>query len=148
MTPMRSFRDRVRHAVLFEAIGLAVMIPLGAYVFGLPAAHMGVVGIASATIATLWNFVYNLGFDHAMRRRFGHTSKTFRLRLLHVALFEAGLLIVLLPPVAWYLGITLMQALTMDIAIVAFYVMYAFAFNLAYDHVFPVPGAARPAYAA
>jgi uncharacterized membrane protein len=145
---MRSFRDRVRHALLFEAIGLAVMIPLGACVFGLPAAHMSVVGIASATVATLWNFVYNLGFDHAMRRRFGHAKKSFRLRLLHAALFEAGLLIVLLPPAAWYLGITLMQALMMDIAIVAFYVVYAFAFNLAYDRVFPVAGTARPAYAA
>lgn len=148
MIAMRTFRDRVRHALLFEAIGLAIMIPLGAYVFGLPAEHMGVVGVVSATIATVWNFVYNLGFDHAMRRRFGHTHKTFGLRVLHVMLFEAGLLIVLLPPAAWYLGITLMQALMMDIAIVAFYVVYAFAFNLAYDHVFPVQGTVRPAYAA
>ncbi len=31
----------------------------------------------------------------------------------------------------------------MDLAFVVFYVVYAFAFNLTYDRVFPVP--ARPA---
>lgn len=145
---IRTFRDRVRHALLFEALGLAIVIPVGAWLFGLPAAHMGVVGVASATIATLWNFLYNLGFDHAMRRWIGHANKTLGLRLVHAVLFEFGLLVVLLPPAAWYLGIGLMQALLMDIAIVAFYVVYAFAFNLAYDHVFPPAGAPRPAYAA
>ena len=31
-----------------------------------------------------------------------------------------------------------MAALAMDIAIVAFYLVYAFFFNIAYDRVFPI----------
>ncbi len=58
--------------------------------------HMGVVGIGSATIATIWNFLFNLGFDHGMRRMFGSTTKTFRIRLVHTVLFEIGLLAILL----------------------------------------------------
>lgn len=142
---MRSVRDRIRHALMFEAIGLAIVIPAGAYLFGLPAGHMGVIGVGSATVATIWNFFFNLGFDHAMQRMVGHTHKGFGTRILHVALFEGGLLMILLPPIAWYLGITLMQAFVMDIAIVVFYVVYAFSFNLAYDRVFPIP--ASPAFA-
>ena len=144
---MRSFPDRVRHALLFEAIGLALVIPGGAQLFGLPATHMGVVGVGSATVATLWNFVFNLGFDHAMHRLVGHTRKNLATRVLHVLLFEGGLLVLLLPPIAWYLGMSLWQTLLMDLAIVVFYVVYAFLFNLAYDRVFPIPAPERMAAA-
>ncbi|ATQ42701.1 PACE efflux transporter [Caulobacter mirabilis] len=136
---MRTVQDRIRHAVLFEAIALAVFIPAAAYLFNIPAKHMGVVGVAGATLATVWNFVFNLGFDHAMQRAAGHTRKTLPLRVLHVALFEAGLLIMLLPPIAWYLGISLTQAFLMDMTFAGFYVVYAFLFNLTYDRVFPIP---------
>lgn len=136
---MRSFPDRVRHTVLFEVIGLALVIPGGAMLFNLPATHMGVIGVGSATVATLWNFVYNLGFDHAMLRFTGHTRKSLRLRVLHALLFEGGLLVLLLPPMAWYLGMGLWETFVMDLAIVVFYVVYAFLFNLAYDRVFPAP---------
>ena len=136
---MRSFPDRVRHTVLFEVLGLALVIPGGAMLFNLPATHMGVIGVGSATVATLWNFVYNLGFDHAMLRLIGHTRKSLALRVLHALLFEGGLLILLLRPLAWYLGMGLWQTFVMDLAIVVFYVVYAFLFNLAYDRVFPIP---------
>lgn len=144
---MRSFPDRVRHTVMFEIIGLALVIPGGAMLFNLPATHMGVIGVGSATVATLWNFVYNLGFDHAMLRFTGHTRKSLRLRVLHALLFEGGLLVLLLPPMAWYLGMGLWETLVMDLAIVVFYVVYAFLFNLAYDRTFPVPAQPRLAVA-
>jgi uncharacterized membrane protein len=136
---MRTIRDRIRHALLFELVGLALIIPLGSLVFALPAATMGVIGLGSAMAATGWNYVFNLGFDHAMQRRLGHTRKSLGLRVAHALLFEAGLLVILMPPIAWYLGIGLVQALVMDGAIAGFYVAYAFLFNLAYDRVFPLP---------
>ena len=135
---MRSTRDRIRHAILFEIIGLALIIPLGTVLFGLHPAAMGVIGLGSALVATVWNYVYNLGFDHAMQRYAGHTRKSLPLRVAHAVLFEAGLLVILLPPIAWYLGISFAQAFVMDLAIAAFYVAYAFGFNLAYDRVFPL----------
>lgn len=135
---MRSTRDRIRHALLFEVIGLALIIPLGTALFGLHASEMGVIGVGSAVTATLWNYVYNLGFDRTMQRLAGHTRKSLPLRLAHAVLFEAGLLVILLPPIAWYLGIGLVQAFTMDIAIALFYVAYAFVFNLGYDWAFPL----------
>ncbi|MCA0417939.1 MAG: PACE efflux transporter [Proteobacteria bacterium] len=144
---MRSLPDRIRHTVMFEVIGLALVIPGGAMLFNLPATHMGVIGVGSATVATLWNFVFNLGFDHAMLRFAGHTRKSLGLRVLHALLFEGGLLVLLLPPMAWYLGMGLWQTFVMDLAIVVFYVVYAFLFNLAYDRVFPVSGTEQMAIA-
>jgi len=136
---MRTTRDRIRHAVSFEIIGLALVTPLGAWAFGMPIHDIGVIGIASATIATLWNYVYNLGFDHVMQRVRGSTQKTGPIRALHTMLFEGGLLLALLPPIAWYLGISLWQAFLMDVSFALFYMGYAFVFNWAYDRLFPLP---------
>lgn len=135
---MRTFRDRVRHALLFEAVALAIFIPGSAALFDQPMEHMGVIGIVSATIATLWNFVFNLGFDRALLRLRGNVHKTMAMRVAHTLLFEAGLVVMLIPMIAWYLGISLWAALLMDIAIVIYYLVYGFLFNIAYDHLFPV----------
>ncbi|WP_315833864.1 PACE efflux transporter [Bradyrhizobium prioriisuperbiae] len=136
---MRSTSDRIRHAVLFELVGIAIFTPSAAWLFNQPIAHMGVIGIVSATVATAWNFAFNLGFDHALVRFTGHVAKTMPVRVAHAVLFEAGLIIVLIPMIAWYLGISMRAALMMDLSIVAFYLVYAFGFNIAYDRVFPVP---------
>jgi uncharacterized membrane protein len=141
---MRTFRDRVRHALLFEAVALAIFIPGSAMLFGQPLEHMGVIGIVSATIATLWNFIFNMGFDRALLRLRGSVRKTMALRVAHTVLFEAGLVIMLIPMIAWYLDIGLWAALLMDIAIVVFYLVYGFLFNIAYDAIFPVASGAAP----
>jgi uncharacterized membrane protein len=141
---MRTFRDRVRHALSFEAVALAIFIPGSAAVFGQPLEHMGVIGIVSATVATFWNFVFNMGFDRAMLRLRGSTRKTLAIRVAHTFLFEAGLVAMLIPMIAWYLGIGLWQALLMDVAIVVFYLVYGFLFNIAYDRLFPVAAAPTP----
>ncbi|WP_312548193.1 PACE efflux transporter [Massilia sp.] len=138
---MRTFRERVVHALLFEAVALAIFIPGSALVFDQPVQHMGVIGVASATIATLWNFVFNVMFDRAMLRLRGSVQKTMAIRVAHTFLFEAGLVVMLIPLIAWYLGIGLWAALLMDIAIVIFYLVYGFLFNIAYDRVFPVTAA-------
>lgn len=136
---MRTIKDRIRHAISFEVIGLLLVIPLSALVFSKPVQDMGVVAIVSATVATGWNYVYNLAFDHALLRVVGDLRKTPVMRVFHAVLFEFGLLVVLLPFIAWYLGASLIHALQMDASFAFFYIVYAFVFNWAYDIVFPVP---------
>jgi uncharacterized membrane protein len=136
---MRSTSDRIRHAVSFEILALFLVTPLGAWVFALPITDIGVVSIGSATIAMLWNYVYNIGFDHAMQRLAGSTYKTVPIRVLHAVLFEAGLLFVLAPFIAWYLGVGLWHAVVMDVSFSLFYLVYAFVFNWSYDRLFPIP---------
>ena len=136
---MRTTADRIRHAVSFEVIGIIIATPLAAFAFHLEGGDSAVIIAASATIAMAWNYIFNLGFDHAMQARFGNTAKSTPIRVLHAVLFELGLLAFMLPLVAWYLQISLWQALLMDIAIALFYMVYAFVFNWAYDRVFPLP---------
>lgn len=138
---MRTSSDRIRHTILFELVSLAIVLPAGSWLFGIRLEQMGVIGIGSSIVATVWNYLYNLGFDHLMVWRTGSVAKSLPVRIAHALLFEAGLLIVLLPAIAWYLGISLIDAFIMDIAIAGFYVVYAFVFNLAYDRIFPLPEA-------
>jgi len=135
---MRSTRDRIRHAILFEVIGILLLVPLGNWLLGLSVGDMGVIGVGSAIIATVWNYIFNILFDRGMLRWTGSTRKNVRIRVLHAILFEAGLIVILLPLMAWYLGMGLVDALILDSAIVVFYLVYAFVYNWAYDRVFPV----------
>ena len=136
---MRSAFDRLRHAISFEIIALILVIPAGAILFDVPLHDFGVVSIVSATLATLWNLGYNVLFDLALQRLTGTTLKSRIVRVLHALAFEAGLLMVLLPFIAWYLGISLWDAFVLDIALAAFYLVYSYVFNLIYDTLFPLP---------
>ena len=136
---MRNTRDRIRHAVLFEIVGLVTATPIGGLAFGVPLSHFGVVAIVSTTIAMLWNYGFNLGFDHSMLWLANDVRKTPSIRIVHAALFEAGLLCLLVPFIAWYLDVSLWHAFIMDIALAGFYLVYAFGFNWCYDIVFPIP---------
>ncbi|CAI3951294.1 PACE efflux transporter [Commensalibacter communis] len=135
---MRSFWDRIRHAIMFEILGLVLFIPCSVWVFHHSVTDMGVIGIFSSLAATIWNFVYNLGFDKTLLFFLGYVKKSLLIRVLHTILFEVGLTLVTLPMIAWYLNISFLDALIMDIGIVVFYLVYAFFFNIAYDFIFPV----------
>jgi uncharacterized membrane protein len=136
---MRNTADRIRHALSFEVLALLIVTPLASWIFGFAMLDIGVLAVAASTLATLWNYVYNLIFDRAMLRLLGRVQKTLRDRVVHAVLFELGLLIVLIPIIAWYLNIGLWQAFVMDASFSLFYLVYAFAFNWAYDAIFPIP---------
>ncbi len=140
---MRKTADRIRHAVSFELIALLIATPAGALIFDQDMEDMGVITVGSATIAMVFNYLYNWLFDIAMVRFRGTVQKTVTIRVFHAIFFEAGLLFVLTPFIAFYLEVSLWNALVMDIALAGFYLVYAFCFNWLYDLVFPVPDLAK-----
>ena len=135
---MRSTRDRIRHAISFELGGLALVSLLGAWTLGMPVVDITMVRIASAIIATVWTYAYNFAFDALIQRMAGGTQKSIQLRALHAVFFEAGLLAMLTPMLAWHLGIGLLHALLVDVAFALFYIVYTIVFNWVYDRVFPL----------
>lgn len=140
---MRSTADRIRQALSFEIIGLLIVTPLFAWVFDHSMSEMGVLAFLGATAATVWNYVFNLAFDHGLHRWRGNPHKTFPIRILHAVLFETTLLVILLPIFAWWLNVSLVTALVMDMSFAAFYMVYAFVFTWGYDILFPPTGMRR-----
>ncbi len=141
---LRTGADRLRHVLLFELVALSIVIPCGSTLFGLHESAMGVIGIGSAVTATIWNFLYNLLFDHVMLHLRATTHKTTLMRVAHTIGFEAGLQVILLPAIATYCGLSIMASLPLTLSLAGFYLVYAFVFNLAYDRVFPLPVASAP----
>lgn len=136
---MRTGADRLRHTLGFELLGLMMSIPLFSLLTGQPVDHLGPLAIGLSLLATGWNYLYNLLVDHWMLRQLGRLEKRLIERVLHALLFELGLLLVVLPLTALWLGISLWQALWLDIGFSLFFVLYAFGYNLAYDRLFPLP---------
>ena len=134
---MRTTADRIRHAIAFEIIGLVLMIGILSQ-FGFELAHVGMMGLAFSIIATVWNYIYNIGFDNFMMKKFNSTEKSLLVRVFHSIGFEAGLLIITIPAIAWMLDLSLWNAFLLDMGMVVFYLIYAYVYNLAYDKVFPV----------
>ncbi|WP_417883526.1 PACE efflux transporter [Vibrio rumoiensis] len=141
---MRTTFDRLRHTICFELIGLAILTLGIAKLINMDMTKIGVLAVAFSIIATVWNYFYNILFDKAMLKHTGQLNKTVAIRIFHACLFEAGLLVITLPIMAWWLEIGLMEAFILDLGMALFYLIYAFVYNLAYDRIFPVPQA-KPA---
>ena len=133
---MRSAADRIRQAVSFELIGILIVTPLFAWAFDHAIGDMGVLVVLGATAATTWNYVFNLIFDHLLIWRRGDVFKTLPIRFVHAVLFEVTLLALLLPLFAWWLDVSLVAVLLMEISFAAFYMVYAFVFTWGYDSLF------------
>ncbi|SFD74056.1 PACE efflux transporter [Roseivivax sediminis] len=136
---MRRPLDRIRHAILFEAIALTLVTPATAWIFGIAMHDSFVVIAVGATVAMVWNYVYNLAFDHALVRLGLPLYKTLPLRIGHAILFECGLILALVPFFKLWLGIGAAEAIVMNLGLSAFYTGYALAFNWGYDRLFPLP---------
>ena len=135
---MRTRTDRIRHAISFEIFGLLLVTPLTALIFGHAILDIGLVTIVGMCIGAVWNYIFNILFDRTLVRIRGAVHKSVSVRVVHAVLFEIGFLFVSVPFVAWYLEITILIAFFLDVAISAFFLIYAFGFNWTYDWAYPI----------
>ena len=126
-------------AILFSSLGFAALSGAGA---GASTA----LAVASSVVAVVWNLAFNTAFE-AWESRQTRRGRSLARRIAHAIGFEGGLAAILVPLIAWWLGIGLWDALLVDAALLLFFLVYTFAFNWCFDRVFGVPAsaAARPA---
>ena len=136
---LRSGKDRLRYSFTFEATLLALLVPVGAVFFDKPVAEIGVLGLMLCLKALLVSLAYNLMFDRvdAAKGRVSSDRPAVR-RIFHALGFEVTLLITSLPIYMWWLGLTFFEALSTDVVVTSFVVVYTYVFTLGYDRMFPV----------
>ncbi|QIW15114.1 hypothetical protein A4G20_01465 [Pasteurellaceae bacterium RH1A] len=128
-----SIYERIFHAVLFELLALILSV-IGLVLFtDHSASDSALMTLSIATIAMLWNFVFNWAFDKIFTGK--REERGFWFRIFHTITFEAGLLIFTLPLVAYIMQVSWLEAFIMDIALTMFILVYAMVFNWIYDHV-------------
>ncbi|MBD8098717.1 multidrug/biocide efflux PACE transporter [Pseudomonas fluorescens] len=131
MNPTKSITERVCQAIGFEALALLICTPLLAWIMDKPALEMGMVALAISLIALTWNILFNSLFDRLKARL--QLSNNGRTRIVHALLFEGGLIIVVVPLVAGWLNISLLQAFMLDIGVLLFFLPYTYVYHWAYD---------------
>ncbi|RQW22328.1 PACE efflux transporter [Rhodobacteraceae bacterium CH30] len=128
-----SYLERCLHAILFEAIALAMLIPATSWIMGENHNLMSVVMISVSLTAMAWNIAFNYVFDRLVPGE--RIKRKLPLRILHSISFEAGLLLVSVPLVAWLMKCSLWQAFLLDAGTALFFLVYALAFNWLYDNL-------------
>jgi len=137
---LRSGRDRLRYALCFELLLILTIAPILALLLARPVTDTG----ALALVLSLKALVVNLGFNALYDRIDVHygripTERSALGRLIHAICFEACLLLTSLPIIMWWLAMSLLDALLMDLALMAFVVGFTWLFTWCYDRLFPVP---------
>lgn len=135
---------KIVQAVTYEAVALLFIAPAIAYVYDSDLKHSGAFSLVLSAVALVWNMAYNATFEYWEARQ-TRRARTFMRRALHALGFEGGLALMLIPFIAWWLEISLAQALVTDLALLGFFLIYSFVFQYGFDKVFDLPVSAQAA---
>lgn len=139
---MSPSRRRLVYVLLFEGFGIVIAGAFLAAFSGKAPETAGIVAAVTSLIAMAWNYLFNTAFE-AWEARRPRRGRPFRQRVAHAIAFEVTLSMLLVPFIAWWLDISLYQALIYDIGLITLFMAYTFAFNLGFDRVFGLPASAR-----
>ncbi len=132
---------RVLQAILYEAIAIAVVAPALSFAFDEPQASTFGLAVVLSTIALSWNYVFNWIFERWESRQVVR-GRSFRRRLAHGAGFEGGLVLILIPVMSLWLGISPAAAFVANLWLLVFFFFYAIVFTWAFDRVLGLPASA------
>lgn len=132
---------RVVQAVLYEVIAVVVVGPVLGWLFDEPLLSALGLALFMSGVALAWNYVFNGWFERWERRQAIKGRSVLR-RLCHALGFEGGLVLLLVPVMAWWLQTSLLHALIADLGVLAFFFVYAFVFTWVFDRVFGLPESA------
>jgi uncharacterized membrane protein len=133
---------RILYAISFEAGGILLSAALLLLMAETTAGRSLVFSVLASTVAMLWNLAFNAMFE-AWETRQTTRGRSLKRRIAHALLFEAGLVLALLPLTAWWFSVTLVQALAYEAVLIAAFLIYTWAFTWAFDRIFGLPASAR-----
>ena len=126
---------RIIYVISYELIAVALTTG-GLVVLGFGGGSSGVVAVTASTVAVVWNYIWTTLFEMWERRQTSQTRTVLR-RTVHAVGFEGGLVLLLLPIVAATLRVSLAQALSLEVGLLAFFLVYTFVFAWLFDQVWP-----------
>jgi uncharacterized membrane protein len=127
----KTLLERILHAVSFEGLATLILAPTAAWLMQRSVVEMGGLSILLATMAMIWNLIYNAAFDRLWP--VSRLARTLRVRALHAIGFECGFIIIGVTVVALVLGVSLVQAFMLEIGFMLFFLPYTMFFNWAWD---------------
>ncbi|AVR02515.1 PACE efflux transporter [Pluralibacter gergoviae] len=141
---MQGFKRKLVYVTAYELIGMTISALGLALLSGHEPASTGPLAVIITTIAVSWNFIYNYLFEFWESRQASRT-RTVRRRVLHAIGFQLTLVVYLIPLIAWWMNVSLVQAFLLDAALIVIIPCYTFVYNWVFDKVFGLPASALPA---
>ena len=138
---MQGLKRKIVYVSLYEIIAIVCSTWGLAAMSGHGLADSGGVAVAASCIAIVWNLIFNTLFE-AWEARQRVRGRSVARRVAHAIGFEGGLIAALVPLMAWWFGISLLQALLLDLGLVLFFLIYTFVFSWCFDRVFGLPASA------
>ncbi len=135
---MQGVKRKLVYVTAYELIGMTISALGLALLSGHAPSSTGPLAVVITTLAVSWNFIYNYLFEWWESRQASRT-RTLKRRILHAVGFQLTLVVYLIPLIAWWMGITLWQALLLDMALIVIIPCYTFLFNWAFDKLFGLP---------
>lgn len=132
---------RVLQAVLYEVFAIAFVGPVLSIAFDKPPTSTLALAFVLSSIALAWNYVFNALFEHWESRQ-TVKGRSFARRLAHGLGFEGGLVVILVPVMAYWLEISALNAFLANLGLLAFFFFYAITFTWVFDRVFGLPASA------
>lgn len=144
---MQGLKRKLVYVTFYELIGLC-MSTLGlAYLSDTQASHTGPLAVMITTVAMAWNLIYNSLFEWWESRQ-ATRGRSLARRVAHAIGFQLTLVVYLIPLIAWWLDMTLLEALVVDLAFIILVPCYTFVYNWAFDRIFGLPASAMAPAAA
>ena len=137
MISLSPIKRRLLYVGLFEFFGIVLSTLILMVLSEGDAQESLPVAVIVSSAAVVWNFIYNTGFE-CWERRKQIVARTFKIRSIHATGFEAGLFLICLPLYMFWFDVGLWTAMTMEAAILIFFLVYTFIFTLLFDKAFPL----------
>lgn len=132
---------RALQVVIFEAIAITA-ITVGAVILtNENVLSSATYAVSTSVIAIIWNYVFNTLYEFWESRQH-KKGRTILRRIIHALLFELGLVIILVPLMAWWFHIALVTAFIAEIGLLVFFLVYSITFNWCFDRIFGLPRSA------
>jgi len=138
---MQGIKRKVIYVSLYEAIAIVAASAGFSLLSGADVSHAGPLAVICSVVAVAWNLAFN-GLFEAWEARQPTRGRSIGRRIAHAIGFEGGLAAILVPVIAWWLDVSLWQALVMDFGLMLFFLVYTFCFNWAFDRIFGLPASA------
>ena len=139
---MSPLTRKITYAVTFESLGILLASGLLLLISDASAEQSLILSVVTATLALIWNFAFNALFEYWEARQ-PVKGRPLSLRALHALFFEGGLTVTMVPLMAWWLDVTLWQALRYEFALILMFLAYTYAFTWAFDRLFGLPRSAH-----
>ena len=140
---MQGVKRKLVYVTAYEIIGMAISALGLALLSGSAPSSTGPLAVIITSIAVSWNFIYTSLFERWESRQVSRT-RTVKRRIAHAVGFQLTLIVFLIPLIAWWMHISLVQAFLLDLALIIFIPCYTFAFNWLFDRTFGLPTSALP----